>query len=105
MYFRVLGAVSADGGDQPPRLTGRHRPILLAMLLTGRGQVVPTERLVDALWDDDPPATAVAQVQNLASALRRELAAAGAPGVLERVPGGYRIEVEPGQLDLDVFED
>ncbi|MBB6036608.1 AfsR/SARP family transcriptional regulator [Phytomonospora endophytica] len=74
------------------------------MLLLDNKRVVPTERLIAALWDEDPPATARQQTQNLASAMRRDLAALGAPVLLDAVPGGYRIAVDDDQLDASVAD-
>jgi len=94
MDFRILGPVEIHTGGRAVPLAGRNRAAALAVLLLDNGKVVSTERLIAALWDDDPPATARRQAQNLAAALRRELAVLGAPGVLEAVPGGYRIAAE-----------
>ena len=104
MDFRILGPVTASVGGRELSLSGRKRPALLAMLLLDNKRVVPTERLIAALWDDDPPATARQQTQNLASAMRRDLAALGAPVLLDAVPGGYRIAVDDDQLDATLAE-
>ncbi|MEV0646861.1 BTAD domain-containing putative transcriptional regulator [Phytomonospora sp. NPDC050363] len=80
---------------------GRKRATLLAALLLDNRRVVPTERLISALWDEEPPATAWQQAQNLASGLRRDFATFGEPDLLDGVAGGYRIVAEPGRLDAD----
>ena len=77
MWFRILGTLEVVVDDVVVQLQGRHQPKLLATLLLEMGQVVPIHRLVDALWDDDPPGTARRQVQNGVAALRRLLAAHG----------------------------
>ena len=57
-------------------------------------------RLIDALWDEEPPATASKALQVHVSHLRRAI---GADTIVTRA-NGYAIELEPGQLDLERFE-
>jgi predicted ATPase/class 3 adenylate cyclase len=59
-----------------------------------------TERLVDALWGERPPATAVKALQVYISQLRKTLG----EGVVETRPLGYLVQVEDGALDLRRFE-
>ena len=59
------------------------------------------ERLTDALWGEEPPATAPKALQVYVSQLRRALGP-GQPIVTRGA--GYAIEFEPGQLDLERFE-
>ena len=73
---------------------------MLAVLLLRANELVPTARLVDELWGERPPATAVKAVQVHVSQLRKTLG----EGVLETRPTGYLLRVEPGALDLDRFE-
>jgi DNA-binding SARP family transcriptional activator len=69
---------------------------VLALLLLEAGRVVSTDRLIEALWSGDPPATATASLQNFVSQLRKVLGAE----TIETRPPGYLIRVEAGQLDL-----
>ena len=64
------------------------------------GEVVATVRLVDELWGEQPPATAVKTVQVYVSQLRKVLG----EGVLETRPTGYLLRLGPGALDLQRFE-
>lgn len=57
--------------------------------------------IVDELWGDDPPVTAVTTVQVYVSRLRKVLG----QEVVETRPTGYRLRVAPGALDLERFED
>ena len=43
------------------------------MLLLAAGRVVSVDRLVEALWEGKPPATAVASLQNFVAQLRKAL--------------------------------
>jgi len=73
---------------------------LLALLLLNRNQVVSTDRLIDELWDESPPATATKTLQVYVSQLRKELG----PDRLVTRPPGYLLRVEEGELDLERFE-
>ncbi|ADD43539.1 AfsR/SARP family transcriptional regulator [Stackebrandtia nassauensis] len=102
MDFRILGSLEVrhDGAVIPVR--GRQQPKVLAMLLLQAGHVVSVDRLVDALWDDDPPATARRQVQNTVAALRRTLSVAEGP-LITAVGEGYRLST--AHLDSLQFND
>jgi predicted ATPase/DNA-binding SARP family transcriptional activator len=98
--FRVLGPVEAVGDDGPRPLGAPKQRALLALLLLHANEVVPRERLVDAVWGDAPPRSAVQSLQVYVHALRRSL---GADRVETRGTG-YRLLLEPDELDLARFE-
>ncbi|MEU9426686.1 BTAD domain-containing putative transcriptional regulator [Streptomyces sp. NPDC048342] len=78
---------------------------MLAALLIDANNIVATERLVAVMWDTNAPATAVRQVQDAVSGLRRNLVACGSPGTLISTRrGGYEIHLTQDQLDLLEFE-
>ncbi|WP_229909093.1 AfsR/SARP family transcriptional regulator [Streptomyces griseosporeus] len=104
----------APSRDIPAQRDGSHactpvlRPIgspklraLLAALLLEAGHVVSVEALKEALWDAHPPASAQASLHNHITRLRRLL---DEPDRLRSVPPGYLLRVEPGELDVRVFE-
>jgi DNA-binding SARP family transcriptional activator len=100
--FRVLGpleVVDETRGVLP--LGGLKQRGVLALLLLERNRVVPRDRLVDALWGDDPPASAVNSVQVYVSKLRKLL---GDDGTLATEPPGYVLRVASHDLDLHEFE-
>lgn len=105
MEFGVLGPLVVKA-DRPLHAPGKERSLLVVLLLN-HGQVVPSERLVDELWGEDPPAAAVNLVQQYVSRLRRRLRAAGADPArrLFTRPPGYVLHVEPGELDAQRFEE
>jgi DNA-binding SARP family transcriptional activator len=104
MYFRLLGPFDISVSDRIIELgSGRQRAIL-ALLLLQRGQMVRTERVYEALWEDDPPATAKGQVHTCVSALRRELRELGGDGLLSTSTVGYSINVPDESFDVADFE-
>src|ERR671937_2282672 len=98
-HFSLLGplAVSLDG--EPVALGGEKRRALLGTLLLEANRVVSRDRLIDALWGEDPPDTARNTVQVYVSQLRKLLP----EGALETAPPGYRLAVEPDTVDLFEF--
>jgi DNA-binding SARP family transcriptional activator len=81
---------------EPIPLGGPKQRALLAMLLLEAGRVVSTDRLLEALWEENPPATAVSSLQNFVAQLRKAL---GADVIETRAPG-YLVRLEPEQLDV-----
>src|SRR4051794_1596677 len=100
MEFGVLGPVQVATGSGPVELASGKQVALLACLLVARGEVVSRDRLIDALWGERPPASAVNALQVHVHGLRRRLA----PERIGREGPGYRLRLEPGELDLDRFE-
>lgn len=103
--FNVLGPLEARVDDQPLDLGPHKQRVLLAMLLCHANRAVSTRELLDALWHTDPPRTALKNLQVYISQLRKILSAAPqGPLIALRAPG-YRIALEPSQLDALTFED
>src|SRR3954447_19535555 len=104
--FRVLGPLSvhADGRRLP--LGGPKQRALLAILLLSANRVVSRERLIVELFADQSIGSADHALRNHVSRLRRVLApaAGGEPRLVARTPG-YLLRVEPGELDLERFEE
>ncbi|MER6920305.1 AfsR/SARP family transcriptional regulator, partial [Streptomyces spiralis] len=101
MQIGVLGPLevrTGDGGlaDVPG---ARLRGLLVALALRP-GQVVPRASLVDWIWGEHPPADATNALQRLVSRLRKLLP----DGVLEGQTDGYRLAVEPDDVDAVRFE-
>jgi DNA-binding SARP family transcriptional activator/ABC-type branched-subunit amino acid transport system substrate-binding protein/streptogramin lyase len=99
LEFRILGPLEVVEKDRPLLLGGPKQRALLAVLLLHRGEVVSTDRLIDWLWGERPPASAVKTVQVYISNLRKALG----DGLLVTRGRGYALAVEAGQLDLDRF--
>ncbi|MFK8912002.1 BTAD domain-containing putative transcriptional regulator, partial [Streptomyces sp. YS-3] len=95
--FGLLGPLILEGA---PVGSGKIRS-LLAALLTRPGRVVPIDDLKLALWGDEPPASATASLHNHVARLRRLL---DSEDRIRAVPPGYVLRVDPGELDIQVFE-
>jgi DNA-binding SARP family transcriptional activator len=98
--FRILGPLEAVGDEGPIPLAGRRQRALLGLLLLRANEVVATERLVDALYGEQPPPTATTSLQNAVSRLRKLLG----PDLLVTRPPGYVLKIDREQLDLARFE-
>ena len=104
----VLGGVSAAIDGVEVNLGGPRQRAVLGVLLAARGNVVTLERIVDAVWESDPPAAAVGTVQTYVSNLRRALEP-GRPArevsrVLVTTGSGYALRVDPDAVDAWLFE-
>jgi DNA-binding SARP family transcriptional activator/streptogramin lyase len=100
MEFRILGSVEVVDEGRPVSIRRGKELALLAYLLLHRNEVVASERLIDELWGERPPATAAKILQNAVSQLRKAL---GEDRLFTRPPG-YLLRVEPRELDLERFE-
>jgi DNA-binding SARP family transcriptional activator/tetratricopeptide (TPR) repeat protein len=101
MLFRVLGSFEvADGAVHLPSAQRR----LLAALLVDPGHVVTLDALAQALWRDDPPATATASLQSHLSRLRTRLATFDRATRIVTAEAGYRLEVPTSEHDVAAFE-
>jgi YVTN family beta-propeller protein len=98
--FRLLGPLEVVDDGRPVAAGGPKQRALLAVLLLHRGEAVPSDRLIDELWGERPPASAIKIVQGYVSNLRKAL---GAETLLTR-GRGYVLQTEPGQTDVDRFE-
>jgi DNA-binding SARP family transcriptional activator len=98
----LLGPLAGRLGGEPVVLGGPRQRAVLARLALSAGAVVPTERLVDELWDGDPPPSAVNTLQSYVSNLRRAYGAGAT--VIERAGPGYRLALEPEAIDARRFE-
>jgi predicted ATPase/class 3 adenylate cyclase len=101
MQVRLLGPVEVLGeDDQPIALASGRERVLMAALALGANRSVSTNRLVDALWGEDAPATAANALQVHVSKLRKKLPL----GALELSGGGYLLHVEEHGVDVVRFE-
>ena len=73
MEFRVLGDLEVVEEGQALALGSHQQRAVLALLVLSAGEVVSSDRLIEALWGERPPPTAVKTVQVYISRLRKTL--------------------------------
>jgi DNA-binding SARP family transcriptional activator/WD40 repeat protein len=106
MMIGVLGALTARGEDgRVAKLSGPARRQLLAALAARVGRPVPVATLIEDLWGETPPATAVKTLQSHVVRLRRDLAPVAGPSEVISTDGaGYRLAVPALAVDAGCFE-
>src|SRR5215210_505642 len=97
---KLLGPLQVVVDGRPIELRRKKQRALLALLALRAGEVVATDRLVDELWGETPPKSAVGSLQNLVSELRKVL---GAELLVTRAPG-YVLELDRQLVDAHRFE-
>ncbi|GAA2356515.1 AfsR/SARP family transcriptional regulator [Streptomyces cuspidosporus] len=105
--FSVLGPIRVWRAGRELALGRPQQRVLLGLLLARAGRPVGVSRIVDVLWGEDPPDSAVNAVRRHIGILRRTLE----PGLPVRAPGhwllrdpaGYRLAVDADSLDLIRF--
>ncbi|MFE0037841.1 BTAD domain-containing putative transcriptional regulator [Streptomyces sp. NPDC059015] len=104
----VLGPleVRTEGRDRTPTAPMARRA--LAALLLNANRLVSTSTLIEELWEGEPPRLARKTVQTYVYQMRQALRPGDSVGTrtdrLETGPGGYRLVLRPGELDLWEFE-
>ena len=107
MDFRILGPLEVLDEGRPVALGGSRQRALLALLLVHANETLTTDRLIDELWGEHPPAKAAKTVQMQLSRLRKALAGeAGnsSAGVVVTRERGYELVLDPERLDAQRFE-
>jgi len=98
--FGVLGPLEVRRDAVTIAVPAAKHRIVLATLALRAGQTVPVDRLIEMLWDQEPPSGARATCQAYVMRLRQTL---GDADVVRTVPGGYRLDVPKSQVDLFRF--
>jgi DNA-binding SARP family transcriptional activator len=103
----LLGPLEVRVDGRPVALGAPKQRALGARLLLSPGTVVSVDRLIDVVWAQDPPVSAVTKIQGYVSALRKSLAEAGLGNPAEvlatRAPG-YVLAAGPVDTDVTEFE-
>ena len=96
----LLGTFEVHRDGRVVELGGQKQRAVLAILALNAPRVVSIDTLVDLLWGEQPPKTAVTSLQNFISQLRKAL---GTDAVVTKPPG-YLLDVAPQQVDVNEFE-
>src|ERR671935_135367 len=99
LQLRVLGPLEALSDGVALTLGGRKERTALALLGAHVGTVVATDDLIDGIWGDEPTTAARSTLHTYISNLRNRIG-----DVIVRDGGGYRLEIEPDDVDAFVFE-
>jgi predicted ATPase/DNA-binding SARP family transcriptional activator len=101
VWFGILGEVVARRADGTAvALGGPKVRTLLVLLLAEAGRTVSTEKLIDGIYGSEPPEGAANALQAQVSRLRKSLGA----NLVERHPHGYRLAIDPRDVDAHQFE-
>jgi DNA-binding SARP family transcriptional activator len=101
LTFEILGPLSIRRGDRMLTLrSGHQRKALAALLINDRALLA--DELIDILWGERPPATALGTLQTHISRLRATLG--GQPDLLPSDATGYRLHIDETQVDARRFE-
>ena len=104
MEFRVLGPIELwSAGQQCDLGPTRVRCVLAILMLTPR-TLVPTDVLIDRVWDTQPPPKARESLSVYITRLRASLRQAIGDGIrLTGRDSGYELDIDPGTIDLHQF--
>ncbi|HEX8509648.1 MAG TPA: BTAD domain-containing putative transcriptional regulator, partial [Propionibacteriaceae bacterium] len=99
MEFSILGPLEVRDEGSVIRIPPGRQRALLVLLLAEFGRTVSTERLIDQLWQGQPPPQAAVTLRSYVSSLRSALHRPGAGPVLVTRGHGYAVELGPHSVD------
>ncbi len=100
LHLLALGPLEARVDGATVALGGRRQRLVLAALVCARDRPLTTDQLVQAVWGDDAPPSAVGSLHAYLSRLRGLLG----PELIVRAQGGYRLRTASDAVDVDAFE-
>jgi SARP family transcriptional regulator, regulator of embCAB operon len=106
MRFKLLGQFQVHDEDHILTPQAHKQRVLLAALLLHHHTVLSVESLIDELWPQRPPRTALQALRVYISQLRKMLQSSSMSGCLTLVgePPGYYLTLEDGMLDIVDFD-
>ncbi len=109
LWVSLLGPLDAWADGTPLLLGPPVRRAVLALLLMDPGALVRRDAIIDVLWGDSPPSTAVGLIQAHVSRIRRSLNShnrlGGSQRVIDSVRDSYQLSLSREEVDLLVFRD
>ena len=96
--LRILGPLEVRIDDDLVTVPGHKARVLLACLIANRGNTVSRDRLIDALWGETPPKSAVNTLHTYITHLRGALGA-GATEPIKTHATGYQLELHADSVD------
>jgi predicted ATPase/DNA-binding SARP family transcriptional activator len=105
LYVGLLGPFEVRLDGKPAGPAGARRRGLLALLAMEANAVVSVGTLVDQIWGEHPPVSAVNVIQTYVSAWRKALGRGSDGGPLTTVGAGYRLHLEADQCDKLMFHE
>lgn len=103
MEYRLLGPLEVLRDGEALNLGAPKQRVVLAALLADRGRAISSDRLIDAVWGDNPPASALTSLQAYISNLRRILRDGGQASAIVRQPPGYLLHRDETRVDAEEF--
>jgi DNA-binding SARP family transcriptional activator len=100
----LLGPLEVSGPDGPVSWHGARRRSVFALFALRTGRLVSCSSLIDALWGDAVPATALKTVQGHVAHVRKALSGAGLGGLLVTRGPGYLLQLDPVLVDVHRFD-
>ena len=90
-----------SGVTEDDALAGPQAGVTLALLTLERGRPVPADRLADALWDTEPPATWRPALRSIVARVREAVRSTVPGGAVDAAAAGYVLEL-PGRVSVDL---
>ncbi|MET0234333.1 MAG: BTAD domain-containing putative transcriptional regulator [Kibdelosporangium sp.] len=100
----LLGALEVTGSLGTVAVHGAGHRTLVARLAAHPGETVPAYALIEALWGESFPITAIKTLHSHLARLRRDLRAAGLDGLITTRSPGYLLDIRPDLVDAVRFE-
>ncbi len=99
LQLGVLGPLTVERDGRALAVPAGRARVLLGALIVSPGAVVSMDELVDRLWGEAPPRTAMTALHGHVSRLRKALG----DRALQTTPTGYLLAVDPDQIDSGRF--
>jgi DNA-binding SARP family transcriptional activator len=105
MEFRILGPLEVVHDGKSLALRGVKQRAVVGLLALNSPRPVSTDRLVDELWGEHPPQSALHAIQVYISEIRMAFrAGTGSDAGVRTSPSGYALDVADEDIDARRFE-